>query len=87
MPYKDMKDRNHKKEYKDFLANGGRKKATERQRARRMVDKLGIDRDGKAVDHIQKLENGGTTTRSNIRVRDFSENSSDNLKSPKKGNK
>lgn len=40
----------------------------ERQKARRLADKLGIDRKGKVVDHKKPLVEGGKTTRSNIRV-------------------
>lgn len=83
MPYKDMKDRDHKKEYRDFLANGGRAKQTERQRARRMYDKLGIDREGKAIDHKTPIKDGGKSTRENLRLTSFSKNSSRNFKKPK----
>lgn len=83
MPYKDPKDRNHKKEYQDFLANGGRAKQTERQRARRMYDKLGIDRTGKAIDHQVPIKDGGKSTKGNLKLRSFSANSADNYKSAK----
>ncbi len=39
-----------------------------RERARRKIDKLGIDRKGKDVDHIKALSKGGTNDRKNLRV-------------------
>ena len=83
MPYKDPKDRDHQKEYKDFLASGGRAKQSERQRARRSWDKEnGKDsREGKALDHIKPIKDGGKSSAKNIRLRSFSSNSSRNFKS------
>lgn len=40
----------------------------ERQQARALADKMGLDRKGKDVDHIQPIVDGGTTTKKNIRV-------------------
>lgn len=87
MPYKDMKDRDHKKEYADFLANGGRAKQTERQRARRAWDKEhGYEsRKGKALDHLNPIKNGGKSTKANVKLTSFSANSARNFKKPKKG--
>ena len=87
MPYKDMKDRDHKKEYADFLANGGRAKQTERQRARRAWDKEhGYEsRKGKALDHLNPIKNGGKSTEGNVKLTSFSANSARNFKKPKKG--
>lgn len=87
MPYKDMKDRDHKKEYADFLANGGRAKQTERQRARRAWDKEhGYEsRKGKALDHLNPIKNGGKSTKGNVKLTSFSANSARNFKKPKKG--
>ena len=69
MPYKDMKDRDHKKEYQDFLANGGRAKQSERQRARRAWDKEHgkESRKGKALDHVKPIKDGGKSTAGNVR--------------------
>ena len=85
MPYKDPKDRNHKREYELFLANGGREKQSERQRARRAWDKENgyESRKGKALHHIKPIKDGGKSTPQNIRVTDFSKNSSNNFKRPK----
>lgn len=40
----------------------------ERERARDLADKMGIDRKGKHVDHIKPIVEGGKTSKSNIRV-------------------
>jgi len=83
MPYKDPKDRDHKKEYADFLANGGRAKQSERQRARRAWDKENgkESRAGKALDHIKPIKDGGKSTGENVRLKSFSANSARNFKS------
>jgi hypothetical protein len=87
MPYKDMKDRDHQKEYKDFLANGGRAKQSERQRARRAWDKENgkASRKGKALDHVKPIKDGGKSTPGNVRLKNFSANSSKNFKGPRSG--
>lgn len=87
MPYKDKSDRDHKKEYADFLANGGRAKQSERQRARRAWDKEHghESRKGKALDHKTPIKDGGKSTKGNVRLKSFSANSSRNFKGPKSG--
>lgn len=77
----------YKREWEWQKKTGENKKNTVRQRARRMFDKLGIDRDGKDIDHKKAIESGGTSARSNLRLRDKSENRSDNghKKGEKKG--
>lgn len=69
--------------------NGEDKKQLERAKARRMYDKLGIDRKGKHIDHVKKLESGGKTTLANTRLRDPKANQADNLhkKGERKGKK
>lgn len=83
MPYKDKSDRNHQKEYTDFLANGGRAKQSERQRARRAYDKEhGKEaRKGKALDHKVPIKDGGKSTPGNVKLMSFSANSAKNYKS------
>jgi hypothetical protein len=49
-----------------------------RAKARAEYDKAGIDRKGKDIDHKKKLAAGGTSARSNLRLRDSSENQADN---------
>lgn len=87
MPYKDMSDRDHKKEYKDFLANGGRAKQSERQRARRAWDKENgkESRKGKALDHVKPIKDGGKSTAGNVKLKSFSANSAKNYKGPRSG--
>jgi hypothetical protein len=85
MPYKDKSDRDHKKEYADFLANGGRAKQSERQRARRAWDKENgkETRKGKALDHLKPIKDGGKSTPGNVKLKSFSANSSKNFKGPR----
>jgi hypothetical protein len=85
MPYKNKADRDHKHEYELFLKNGGRAKQTERQRARRAWDKEhGYEtREGKALHHVKPIKDGGKSTPQNVRLTDFSKNSSNNFKRPK----
>lgn len=87
MPYKDPDDRNHRKEYADFLAKGGRAKQSERQRARRTWDKEhGKDsRKGKALDHVTPIKDGGKSTPGNVKLKSFSANSAKNFKGPRSG--
>lgn len=87
MPYADPKDRNFKKEYRDFLANGGRAKQSERQRARRAWDKENgkESRKGKALDHVKPIKDGGKSKPGNVRLKSFSANSAKNFKGPRSG--
>jgi hypothetical protein len=76
-----MATRNYKKEYKRDLQtgkSGPESDQHERQRARRMYDKLGIDRSGKDIDHVKPLRKGGKSTKSNLRLRSKSVNQGDN---------
>jgi len=67
-----------KRKYQLQLARGEDKDQIERQRARRMYDKLGIDRKGKDIDHINPMAKGGKSTPSNLRLRASSANQADN---------
>lgn len=51
--------RNWKKEYETQVARGEHDSRMERQRARRKMDKEGIDRSGKDVAHVKALSKGG----------------------------
>ena len=63
MPYKNPKeDRNYRREYKLQKARGEHEDRMERQRARRAVDKKGIDRSGKDVSHKRPLSRGGNNS-------------------------
>lgn len=73
--------RDYKKEYKRDLETGksGPDSAQhERQRARRMYDKKGIDRAAKDIDHIKPLRKGGKSTAANLRLRSRKANQGDN---------
>ena len=76
-----MATRNYKSEYDNFHGKPEEiKKRAERVKARRMMEKTGAvtKGDGKDVDHKKPLRSGGTTTKSNLRVRSKSANRSDN---------
>lgn len=70
--------RNYKHAYKLQQASGETKDQIERQRARRMYDKAGVDRSGKDIDHIKPLRTGGKSTKGNLRLRGKRSNQSDN---------
>ena len=59
MPYVN-KARPYKKEYKQQLDRGEHENRMERQRARRTLDKKGVDRTGKDVAHVKSLSKGGS---------------------------
>jgi len=75
MPYVN-KPRPYKKEYEQQLARGEGKSRLERQRARTEIDKEGIDRKGKDIDHAVPLSKGGTNARSNLKLKSPSANRS-----------
>jgi hypothetical protein len=54
------KPRPYKKEYQQQLARGEHEDRMERQRARRALDKKGVNREGKDVAHVKALSKGGT---------------------------
>lgn len=73
--------RDWKKEYARDLETGKSGPGSdqhERQRARRMYDKMGIDRSGKDIDHITPLRKGGKSTKGNLRLRSKKANQGDN---------
>lgn len=59
MPY-TKSPRPYKHEYQMQLARGEHPDRMERQRARRALDKKGVDRTGKDVSHKKMLSKGGT---------------------------
>lgn len=75
MPYIN-KPRPYKKEYKQQRARGEHENRMERQRARRTLDKKGVNRDGKDIDHKVPLSKGGSSAPSNLRLRSPSKNRS-----------
>ncbi len=75
-----MATRNYRSEYDNYQGQPEQiKKRAERVKARRMMEKTGAvtKGDGKDVDHKKPLRSGGTTTKSNLRVRSKSANRSD----------
>ena len=74
------KKRDYKHEYQLQKKRGDVKGFLERQKARRMYDKEGINRNGKDIDHKKPIKSGGKSTKSNLRLRDRSANKRDNKK-------
>ena len=72
--------RDYKHAYKLQKKSGETKDQIERQRARRMYDKEGIDRNGKHIDHTNPIRHGGTSTKGNTRLRSPNKNMADNGK-------
>jgi hypothetical protein len=70
--------RNYKHAYKLQKASGETEDQLERQKARRLYDKKGIDRSGKDIDHKVPLRKGGKTSPGNLRLRSKSANQGDN---------
>lgn len=91
MPYVN-KPRPYKKEYKQQVARGEHENRMDRQRARRALDKKGVDRKGKDIDHKVPLSKGGSNGSGNLRLvapsknRSFHRNSDHTVKKnvPKK---
>lgn len=59
MPYVN-KPRPYKKEYEQQVERGEHENRMERQRARRKLDKKGVNRKGKDVAHVKALSKGGS---------------------------
>ena len=90
MPYVNKK-RPYKKEYEQQKARGEHEDRMERQRARRAMDKKGVDRnkngkadkrEGKDVSHNKPLSRGGSN-KDGVKIESRSRNRSRNYK--KKG--
>lgn len=77
MPY-TKSPRPYKHEYQMQKERGEHPLRMERQRARRLLDKEGVDRKGKDIDHKVMLSKGGTNSRSNLRLVSPSKNRSRN---------
>jgi hypothetical protein len=56
----ENKPRPYKKEYKQQVERGEHDNRMERQRARRTLDKKGVNRAGKDVAHVKALSKGGS---------------------------
>ena len=73
--------RDYKAEYQRDLETGKSgpgSDQSERQRARKMYDKKGINRSGKDIDHVKPLRAGGKSTPGNLRLRAKKANQGDN---------
>jgi hypothetical protein len=71
--------RDYKQEYANYDGTDAvKKKRAQRNKARRMMEREGLVHkgDGKDVDHKQPLSKGGSTVRSNLRVKPASANRS-----------
>jgi 5-methylcytosine-specific restriction endonuclease McrA len=75
MPYVN-KPRPYKHEWELEQKRNEKKPRAARARARYKLDKEGVDRAGKDIDHIKPLSKGGTNSSSNLRVVDPSKNRS-----------
>ena len=74
--------RPYKHEYRMQLKREEHDDRMERQRARREMDKKGVDRRGKDIDHVKMLSKGGTNA-DGVRLVSPSKNRSRNGHSPK----
>lgn len=85
MPYVN-KPRPYKKEWKQQEERNEKPARAARERARYHMDKDGVDRKGKDIDHITPLSKGGSNSRSNLRLvapstnRSFKRNSDRSVK-------
>lgn len=72
--------RNYRKEYDEYHGKPEQvKNRAARVKARRLMEKTGsvTKGDGKDVDHVKPLKSGGTSARSNLRVRSIKSNRGD----------
>jgi hypothetical protein len=67
--------RNYKQEYKTQVDRGEHDNRMERQRARRDMDKKGVNRTGKDVAHVVALSKGGSN-KTGVRLQSPSKNRS-----------
>lgn len=79
MPYVNKK-RPYKKEYAQQKERGEHDNRMERQKARRSLDKKGVNRKGKDVAHVKALSKGGSNS-DGIRLESPSKNRSFKRKS------
>jgi len=82
MPY-TKSPRPYKHEYQMQKKRGEHKNRMERQKARRAVDKKGVNRKGKDVSHNKMLSKGGTNA-DGYRLMSPSKNRSRNGQKPRK---
>jgi hypothetical protein len=75
MPYVNKK-RPYKHEWEMQHQRDEKPSRAARERARYTMDKKGIDRKGKDIDHVIPLSKGGTNAPSNLKLKKPSENRS-----------
>tara|TARA_R100000900_G_scaffold106124_1_gene82365 strand:+ start:391 stop:681 length:291 start_codon:yes stop_codon:yes gene_type:complete len=94
MPYKN-KPRPYKKEYEQQKERGEHGNRMERQKARRKMDKTGVDknkngkadkREGKDISHNKALSKGGSN-KDGVRIESKSKNRSRNYKKKSSANR
>lgn len=78
MPYVN-KPRPYRHEYEKQKERGEHEDRMERQRARRAMDKKGINRKGKDVSHVKALSKGGSNA-DGVRLESPSKNRARNYK-------
>jgi hypothetical protein len=81
LQFQEEYKRDYKKEYKNYHGKPKqRKERAARTAARELMIKKGRAKkgDGKDIDHKKPLRNGGSKSINNLRVRDRSDNRSDN---------
>jgi hypothetical protein len=81
MPY-TKSPRPYKHEYEMQKKRGEHEDRMERQRARRTMDKKGVDRKGKDVSHVVALSKGGSN-KDGVRLESPSKNRARNYKKKK----
>jgi hypothetical protein len=80
--------RDYKREYEKYHGRPEQiKQRAERVKAQRLIDKTGADknnngkadaREGKDIDHKKPLRSGGTSAKSNLRIRSVKANRGEN---------
>jgi hypothetical protein len=80
--------RDYKREYEMYHGRPEQiKQRAERVKAQRLIDKTGVDknkngkadaREGKDIDHKKPLRSGGTSAKSNLRIRSVKANRGEN---------
>jgi hypothetical protein len=80
--------RDYKREYEKYHGRPEQiKQRAERVKAQRLIDKTGVDRnkngkadarEGKDIDHKKPLRSGGTSDKSNLRIRSIKANRGEN---------
>ena len=81
MPYTKSK-RPYKREYELQKKRGEHEARMERQRARRAMDKRGVNRNGKDVSHNKALSKGGSN-KDGVKLESHSKNRARNYKKKK----